>query len=664
MTTAYYDGAQAFADKWSEGLRPDPPLWVNEWADAHMRIPKENGAEPGKYNSARTPYAVEVMRVLSPEHPARRVVAKVASQMMKTQVALNWIGASIDCAPGNFLTLLPSLSLAKRVSGRIDKAFKAVGRLDSKLAPARSRDARNTIDTKEFQGGTLYITTAGSASNLAEVPARYIYGDEVDRWERNVDKEGDPIELAETRTTTFGRNAKIYYTSSPTLEGASLISDLYDQSDKRVFLVPCPHCGAEQELQWERLKYDESCEDVYYVCENDCVIFENEKENMLPAGRWVATAIGDGETIGFTINALYMPLGWRSWKDLAKQYLKALAALSKGDSEPMQVFYNTRLARCWSNKAERTSADELEARKEPYSLRTLDDQILILTAAIDVQGDRLELKIVGWGRGLESWIVDYIVINGDPAKDEVWKKADEILLTPIRRKNGRDMKIAACCVDSGDGNRLEEVLKFVRNKRYRNVVAIKGASRPNKPVISSRPQKSDFNKQGKQQLLGVEVYQIGTDTAKDWIAARLKWTSGPGAIHFSGDLGRDYFEQLTAEYKVVKYVKGYRKTVWDKPKGARNEALDLMVYNLAAAHLLGMHRWKDADWDREQRKVDPDQRDIFDDDGAFVPIQNENETPVPEQPQAPPQIRQQPSVTTQADPADDAGFVVYEATTL
>src|SRR5690606_5124774 len=108
----------------------------------------------------------------SPAHPAKRVVTKVASQMMKTQIALNWIGGCIHMAPANILTLLPSLGLAKRVSGRIDKTVKATPVLRERMAEARSRDSRNTLDTKEFEGGTLYATTAGSAANLAELSAR------------------------------------------------------------------------------------------------------------------------------------------------------------------------------------------------------------------------------------------------------------------------------------------------------------------------------------------------------------------------------------------------------------------------------------------------------------------------------------------------------------
>ena len=250
MPSEIPNGAAVYREAHFRGLQPDPDLWIDQWADEYMRIPRDAGAaEPGQYRTARTPYAREPMRCLSPAHPCKRVVTMVASQLMKTQIALNWIGGLMHMAPSNILTLLPSLGLAKRVSSRIGKTIKATPQLRERVAANRSRDARNTMDTKEFEGGSLYITTAGSAANLSELSARYIYGDEVDRWVVDVGEEGDPIELAETRGSTFGRNAKFYFSSSPTIRGASRIADLFETSDQRFYYVPCPNCGHMQVLE-------------------------------------------------------------------------------------------------------------------------------------------------------------------------------------------------------------------------------------------------------------------------------------------------------------------------------------------------------------------------------------------------------------------------------
>ena len=608
---AIADGGIAYLTGFHKGIEPDPDLWIDEWSDEYMRIPRGNGAEPGKYRTERTPFAREVMRCLSPAHPAKRVVAMVASQLLKTQVGINWLAASIHQAPGNMLVLLPSLGLAKRVSGRIGKTIDEVPPLRERVAAPRSRDSRNTIDTKEFMGGTLYITTAGSAANLAEIPARYVYGDEVDRWEVSVDQEGDPVELAETRTSTFGRNAKIYYTSSPTIEGASRIATLFAQSDQRHYFVPCPHCGEFQTFEWENLWWAEDLSSASYVCkECGAHIEESYKGDMLARGEWRSSAPGDGETVGFNLSALYAPLGWVSWISLAKQYAKAKGADEKGDPEPMQVFYNTRLARCWDNIKERTQPDELKNRAEPYPLRSVPNDVLVLTAAVDTQDNRLELKIVGWGEGMERWMLDYQVIHGDPATDGPWEALEEILKTPLRRSNGLNMSIRAVAIDSG-GHHTQEVYEFTRRRKYRMVFAVRGASRPGRPVVAGQPSKVDINRRGKIEKGGAELWIVGTDTAKDWLHSRWKIAEGPGGIHFSQDLPDDFYAQLCSERRLIKYVKGHKRSEWVKSKADRNEALDLSVYNLAAAHRLGLHKWRENDWERERMKVNPSQTDLF-----------------------------------------------------
>jgi phage terminase large subunit GpA-like protein len=618
---AIADGGVAYLTGFCKGLQPDPDLWIDEWADEYMRIPRGNGAEHGKYHTDRTPPAREVMRCLSPLHPAKRVVAMVASQLLKTQVGINWLSASIHQAPGNMLALMPSLGLARRLSGRIGKTIDEVPQLRERVAAPRSRDSRNTIDTKEFDGGTLYITTAGSAANLAEIPARYVYGDEVDRWEVSVDQEGDPVELAETRTSTFGRNAKIYYTSSPTIEGASRIATLFAQGDQRHYHVPCPHCGEFQTLEWENLWWPADFATATYVCKHcGSHIEEAQKSDMLLRGEWRATAQGDGETVSFTLSALYAPLGWVSWVSLAKQYAKAKDADDKGDPEPMQVFYNTRLARCWDNVKERTQPDELKARAEPYPLRTVPDGVVVLTGSVDTQDNRLELKILGWGEGMERWVVDYQVIPGDPATSEPWAALDEILKTPLRRSNGINMSIRAVAVDSG-GHHTQEVYEFTRRRKYRLVFAVRGASKPGRPVVASQPSKVDITVRGRVEKHGAELWMVGTDTAKDWLHSRWKIADGPGGIHFSQDLPDDFYAQLCSERRLIKYVKGHKRTEWVKAKAERNEALDLSVYNLAAAHRLGLHKWRENDWERERMKVNPSQNDLFVAPQPIAPVQ-------------------------------------------
>lgn len=663
MPTGYADGAKVYREAYGRGLKPDPELWVDEWADEYMRIPRDTGAaEPGKYRTARTPYAREPMRCLSPAHPCKRVVTMVASQLMKTQIALNWIGALIHMSPSNILTLLPSLALAKRVSARIGKTINVTPELKSRVAASRSRDARNTMDTKEFEGGTLYATTAGSAANLAELAAKYIYGDEIDRWDVDVDEEGDPIELAETRGSTFGRNAKFYFSSSPTIKGASRIADLFETSDQRHYYVPCPTCGHMQVLEWERLLYSDDFQTVHYKCSSpdcDVLIEEHHKGEMLAKGEWRSHAKGDGETVGFHLNALYAPLGWTSWSDLAKQFEKAKRAQDRGDLEPMQVFYNTRLAKVWDSAVEQTKAEVLQARalQENYVLGTLTVGVLVLTCSVDVQANRLEVMVIGWGAGMERWIVDFKVIPGDPADQRTWELLDELLKARYRHPCGVALGILATGIDSG-GHHTHEVYQFCRVRRWRNVFALKGASKPGRPVIAQRPSLVDVTWRGQTERNGAELWMVGTDTAKDWIYNRYSFESGPGAVHFAKDLPDEFFQQCVAERKIARYVKGYKRIEWVKGKADRNEALDLQVYNLAMAYYLGLHRYGEQDWEKLRQALA--QANLFDeptpakpsaieqdDDDADAEVESQSPAqpparPAPTAPPMPPRPTPQP----------------------
>lgn len=608
MTPAADTVAPAFA----RGLEPDPDMTVDAWSDQYMIIPKDSGAnEAGKYRTSRTPHARMVMQALSDNHPCKVVALMGASQMLKTQVGLNWFCASVHQSPSNFLWILPTGKLAKRTSTRIGKTIAAVPEVKERVAAPRARDSVNTIDTKEYIGGSLFIVTAGAAANLSEVPARRVLFDEVDRAEANVNGEGDPVALAKARQTTFERNRKSYFPSSPTTTGESIIEMLFLQGTQHEALADCVHCGHAQPLVFERLQRSDDGQVAMYPCE-DCgaFMYETDKNRMFARGAWSAGVLGNGETVSFTINGMFLPYGWLPWIALLREYEAASAKLAEGSEELMITFYNTRLARCWERKKEQTKASELAARAEPYRLGTVPKGGLILTASGDTQVDRIELKIVAWGEGMENWIVDYQVIFGSPTEQETWDRVDAVLAGRYRHAGGKMLPISAAFLDSGGAN-TQDVYNFTRRRQYRHIFAIKGSSVANKPILAAKPALVDVSWQGKTEARGCKMWFIGTDTAKDYLAARYKLAGGPGATHFSADLPPEYYEQLTAEYCIAVYKRGRKVRVWDKKKADRNEAGDLMVYNLGVAHYLGLPKKTASQWQAVRDIVDPQTRDLF-----------------------------------------------------
>lgn len=612
-------GQTAYRSAFHAGLLPDPEMWVDAWSAAHAYIPAEGNAEGGKYNVDRTPFAAEVMHVLSPGHPCTRVVVMAASQMLKTQTAMNWLMASVDAAPANILALMPSGDLAARLSARINKTLKATPKVTGLFAKPRTREGKNTDSTKEFRGGTLHIATAGSAANLAEIPARYGYGDEIDDWESDLQGQGDPVEIFENRGSTYGRNRKWYYSSSPKRpRGISKILELFEKGDQRYYHVPCPHCDHRHVLEFANLRTDEALTWARMMCPAcGALIEESAKTHMLARGAWVTSGNSRDGTISFTLSQLYAPMGWTSWLDLARLHDAAEEALRHGDPTKMQAFYNTRLALPYDHSKGVTTVEALMNRAEDYPARTLPDAALVVTMSVDTQPDRLEVQLDAWGPGMERWVMDYIVLSGNPSTPpetpgSVWQRLDEIRRTPYQHASGVLIPISAWGIDSG-GSNTQDVYHYGASRRASGCVILKGASRPNRPIISAKPSPQEIDWGGTRAPDGAELWQVGTDVAKDWIFNRIELPAGPGALHFHTKIERAWFEQLLAERKIQKLRGGSVVEVWHKDNHVRNEALDLCVYSLAIAFKLRLDKWSALDWARLREKLVPKQRsaDLF-----------------------------------------------------
>jgi phage terminase large subunit GpA-like protein len=585
-----------------DGLTPDPDLTVSEWADEFRMLSQKASAEPGRWRTDRTPYLREIMDELSPSSPTQRVVFQAGAQVGKTETGNNWTGFIIHMSPGPMMLVQPTVDMAKRLSKqRLAPMIEESPVLRERIAESRSRDSGNTTFTKEFPGGFMLITGANSAVGLRSMPVRFLFLDEIDGFPVDLDGEGDPVNLAERRTTTFARR-KIFMCSTPTVKDTSRIEREYLASDQRRFFIPCPHCGEFQWLKWAQIKWDDGDPDTaHYVCEhNGCIIEEHSKTDFMSRGEWRPTAKGDARTAGFHLSSLYSPLGWKSWSEIVAEFLAA-----KGDPPLLKTWVNTILGETWEDEiAARVGAGELQDRVEFYPPGIAPAGVLACTAGVDVQDNRLAVTIHGWGEDEECWLIDHQEIFGDPAKPEIWKQLANVISTPVEHEAFEPLPIMATCIDSG-GHFTHEVYAFAREHRALHVMAVKGQSQKGKPVIA-RPTKVDLNM--RQQVIknGAEVWPVGTDTAKFTIYSRLKLNeAGAGFVHFHAGLPPDYFTQLTAEKLTTRYVKGHPVREWTKKPGARNEALDTFVYSLAALQSLYMRFNRKTVWQQMAQRCIP-----------------------------------------------------------
>ncbi len=563
---------------------PPPALTLSEWADAYAYVPPEAGAFPGKFVTASAEYQRGIQDAVT-DPTIETVVMMMCAQSGKTQIQLNMIGYYSHHEPSPMLFVQASEGEAEKFSkNRVAKMIRSTPCLQKVFPKPRARDSGNTLLNKEFIGGVLILAGANAPAGLASMPIRVLNADEVDRYPESAGTEGDPVDLATRRTTTFW-NRKHAFASTPGLKDLSRIEKLEQNSDRRRYFVPCPHCGTFQQLAWRRLQYavgsNGRVTDICYACVEGCEIRERSKHEMIRLGEWRATAESlDGKTAGFHLNALYPP--WIEWSTLVSEWLAA-----KNSLEQKKTFINTRLAETWEIRGKGADLHELERRKDVVDYADLlPAGVLFLTAGVDTQDDRVEVSVLGWGMDEERWVVDHQIFRGDPALPETvggvrnelspWAHLQDYLRKPWHHELGLTMQVACALIDSA-GHHTARVYEFTRKNEARRWHAIIGRGGIGKTIVSRG------SEQGPAHAM---LYTVGVDTAKEDIFTSFRITEkGAGYCHFSKTLPPEYFRQVTSE-QLVKVKRDFMTTLRWVKKSERNEALDCFVYARAAVAVL------------------------------------------------------------------------------
>lgn len=610
---------QRVLQRLARGVAPRKLLTVSQWTDIELKVSKKQGDKAGQWKTANNPPLREPMDAMSARSGVHDMACVFPIQFGKTSLAISVVGYTMDHDPCPLLVCLPGeVTRDKWVAQKLQPSIDETPAMRRALTSVASREAANTRTFKDFKGGQLYIEHAGTPGRLKLTSARRLIVDEVDEFAVNLSSGDDPLEMLEGRTSAFPSNYQRLYISTPGLRSVSRIHWLWERSDQRRYHVPCPHCGHLQHLQWTGLHWAKHVlpgqrRRTWYVCaECGGEIEEYAKTDMIAAGQWIATNPG-ARTRGYHINALYyqLDLGPR-WSDLVEKWLEV-----QGDPAKLKTFVNDRLAEPWEDKSTASvRANIVQERAEPYALRVAPRGVIKITAGTDTQDDRLEVQIIGWGRGGTFWVLDYVALPGDPARPEVWAAHADLINRPITHESGALMSIDATSIDML-GHRTEAVKEYVRQRRIRRPMASYGAKANTAPILS-RAKLPDQNRRGKIDKHGVHVYQVGTVDAKHVLFARLaadhdslqawqalpesddKPDAPPRLGHFSDQLDEAYFGGLISE------VFDPAKNRFVKRRGAvRNEPLDTWVHAYAATHHpeLRLHRARAADWDRWEAEL-------------------------------------------------------------
>jgi len=593
-------------------LKPPPDLTISDWADQNRRLSSEASAEPGQWRTSRAEYQRGIMDAIS-DAAAETVVIMSSSQIGKSESLLNMVGYHIDHDPAPIMVVMPTERDAETWSkDRFSPMARDTPCLQDKIANPKSRDGNNKILHKRFPGGHLTIVGANAPSGLASRPIRLLLCDEVDRYPFSAGAEGDPVNLARKRTVTFW-NRKIVLVSTPTNKGASRIETAFEESDQRRFWVPCPECGAEQILTWLQVKWDKGADGShkpdtarYHCVDCDAAWRDETRWAAVSKGHWVAEQPFAG-TAGFHLNEIYSP-----WVRLAAMVKTFLSARAGGD-DMMKTFINTSLGETWMDSGEAPDWQRLQGQKEEWKPGTVPPDGLFLTAGADVQKDRIEVDVWAWGRGLQSWLIDHVVIEGGPGDPACWQKLSDLLGRTWHHASGQHLAIAKLAIDTG--YETSAVYAWARQVGFGQVAPVKGLEGFNRASPVTGPTFVDATIGGKRLRRGARLWSVATSTFKaetyrflrqdrptpEEIASCASFPAG--TVHLPNWADSEWLKQLTAEQLVtVKNKRGFAKLEWQKLR-ERNEALDCRVYARAAAWIAGADRWSEARWAELERQL-------------------------------------------------------------
>jgi len=534
------------------------------------------------------------------------------------------------------------------VKSEIDPVFDAVDAI--KAARKKGSGHEDTIKYKQFRDCALHLLGGKAARAYRRITVAVSILDEWSAFDQQIEKSGDPGGLAKGRLEG-APYPKFIGGSTPRIKGLDHVERAIDNAAGYVrFHIDCPHCGFDHPLMWggkdklHGFKWDGSDPTtVRHVCPHfrESITQADYLKGGQPlTGAWVCQKTGmrygpdriwctsagmaanPPRTLGCHVWAAYSPQ--RSWVSIVKEFLEACVALAKGDFGQMQLFVNETLGETWELQGDRSDEHALQARAEPYTLGTVPVGGLVLTAGIDVQRNRWELAVWAWGRGLESWVVDHIIIEGNPSSPEDW----DIVTTHLQRRypqawHGGSLGLSAITIDSSD--QTHAVYDWVRRHKHALpcLRAIKGSSEDHKPVLGPSSSQ-EVNWRGQKWPNGVKLWTVGVDTAKDLLLGQLAIvTPGPGYVHFSQDLQREWFEQLTAEQRILAKINGRESYKW-VPRRKRNEVLDCRNYALHAAFSLGLHNYTDKRWAALESAIQPSNTDLFTNP---IPIQQPDAEP-------------------------------------
>ncbi|HYX35786.1 MAG TPA: terminase gpA endonuclease subunit [Oligoflexus sp.] len=578
------------------GIRPVMKVGIKEYCEKNFILP-EGTPRPGPISFEDTWYMIDILRNLEDDSGVEEVRIRKGRQLGLTILSTAWMLWGAAVSPAAAMVVFPTRDSKQKFSKqKLAPILRRCKDLIGKIGEARQKE-KDTLDIKTFPGGFINIASAKSSSELRSQSVRRLVLDEQSAYDTDCQGEGDPSAIALGCTSTFQKTRKILRLSTPTIKGVCPITRDVEDTQKLRYHVPCRGCGEFVTIEWERMRGPHEtasgeCEWHAPCC--DHAHRNIEKVWLIRSGKWIATAEDKtkGRVKGYILSALYAAPQFFSWDDAWNLWVEAQKDLQK-----MKAFHNNVLAEAWEDPADSIDIGGVEKLLDDSPVEPLNPGIYLITAGIDVHPAHLDFVVRGWGRGQESWVIDYGVISGDADQKETWDRLMRRLERRWDHPLGFDLEVAAACFDTG-GHNTQSVHDNVGPLFHRNFICIKGMPGDATPVIGRQTLNNEF---------GVRVYPVGTNTTKARVFAglsqsisrvrqfeegKIESSFGHGFCHFPRRLWEDketrhFFTQLIAPRARHKAVNGEWRTVYETTSGTPDHAFDCYRYALAAFYWLG-----------------------------------------------------------------------------
>jgi phage terminase large subunit GpA-like protein len=612
------------------------PVDLEEWSREHFYL----SAESSYVEQSWKPWWFQktIMQLISNDD-VREVIWRKPARVGATKIILAAIAYFAQHKRRNQILWQPTDDDRDEfVKTELDPMLRDVAIMESVFPAYLKRDKDNTLQQKKFLGSMLHLKGGKAAKNYRRLSADVAYLDEYDAFDSNIEKEGDPGTLASKRVegATF---PKIVFASTPKLKGFSNIEKRERDADLLVVpTIPCPECGAYHPLTFggkgepHGFKWvNNDPETVMHLCPNpECgaLISQGQYLEVAESGRCRYQSdsgiVIDDKCVFRTLAGEEVPTPERvaivgvwsayspnvNWSGIVREFLAANLEAQEGKKEKLQTFTNTTKGEYWAEDYEKADENELQARAEAYPLEFCPMGVLMLLCGVDVQPNRLEANVWGYGRGCEKWTIADRVIFGNPDEDEVWQELEELLFeTDFEHASGQRLKISATGIDTR-GHNTHAVYNFCAKHARRKVFALAGRSGREKHIRDGAS-KVDIDWRGRVRKNGLVLWWVGTNHAKDLIHGRLQLQKpGPGYIHFSRELSDEWFKQYTGEARTARRTSRGDETVWT-PTRKRVEKLDCDVYATWVETYLELGKKSAKFWDDLEASVQPVSHDLF-----------------------------------------------------